>query len=92
MAFSCRTSWFRRHHWGERVVQRAVKEAAAAAGIHKRVTPHVMRHSYATHLLENGYDIRTVQELLGHASVETTMIYLHVMNRPGMHVKSPLDE
>ncbi len=86
-----RSEAFRRHHWGERTVQRAVKEAALAAGIHKHVTPHVMRHSFATHLLEDGYDIRTVQELLGHASVETTMIYLHVMNRPGMNVKSPLD-
>lgn len=86
-----RSGALRRHHLHERVIQRAVKDAANAAGIHKRVTPHVMRHSFATHLLEDGYDIRTVQELLGHASVETTMVYLHVMNRPGMHVRSPLD-
>ncbi len=86
-----RSDAVRRHHWSERFAQRVVKDAARAAGIHKHVTPHVMRHSFATHLLEDGYDIRTVQELLGHASVETTMIYLHVMNRPGMNVKSPLD-
>ena len=80
-----------RHHLHETVVQKAVKEAAALAGITKRVTCHSFRHSFATHLLEEGYDIRTIQELLGHRDVNTTMIYTHVLNRGGRCVRSPLD-
>ena len=86
-----RTGVIRRHHVYENYVIRGVKEAARAAGIAKHVSCHTLRHSFATHLLENGYDIRTVQELLGHSSVETTMIYTHVMNKGGRGVKSPLD-
>jgi integron integrase len=82
----------RRHHLEASGLQRAVKDAAQKAGIHKRVTCHTFRHSFATHLLQNGYDIRTVQELLGHKDVRTTMIYTHVLQRGGLAVKSPLDE
>jgi integron integrase len=81
----------RRHHVYENFLARGVTEAARAAGLAKHVSCHTLRHSFATHLLEGGYDIRTVQELLGHASVETTMIYTHVMNRGGRGVTSPLD-
>ncbi len=81
----------RRHHLDESSLQKAVRAAAKAAGIAKPVGPHTFRHSFATHLLESGYDIRTVQELLGHKDVKTTMIYTHVLNRGPLGVRSPLD-
>lgn len=87
-----RSGTLRRHHVSRSALSRAIRTASKMANIQKHVTPHTLRHSFATHLLENGYDIRTVQELLGHKNVKTTMIYTHVLNRGGIAVHSPLDE
>jgi integron integrase len=86
-----RTGRLGRYHLSESVLQRAVKKAIKDAGVYKHASCHTFRHSFATHLLEDGYDIRTVQELLGHKDVKTTMIYTHVLNRGGKWVCSPLD-
>lgn len=86
-----RSGAIRRHHLHETTMQRAMNEAVRRSGVAKPASSHTMRHSFATHLLESDHDIRTVQELLGHSDVATTMIYTHVMNRPGIGVRSPLD-
>ena len=85
------SGFYHRYHISPRNIQRSLKLAARRTGIVKKVSPHTLRHSFATHLLQNGYDSRTVQDLLGHKSLKTTSIYLHVLNRGGHGVKSPLD-
>lgn len=89
--FDGQTKIQRRHHLDETAVQKAMKQAVHRAGIAKPATPYTLRHSFATHWLEDGYDIRTVQELLGHQDLSTTMIYTHVLNRGGRGVRSPAD-
>ena len=85
------TGVIRRHHIDPQTIQRSIRKAARMAGIDKPASCHTLRHSFATHLLRGGYDIRTVQELLGHSDVSTTMVYTHVLNRGGRGVRSPLD-
>ncbi len=81
----------RRHHASGSPLQKAIKKAAISAGLNKRVTVHTLRHSFATHLLEHGYDIRTIQQLLGHSNLQTTMIYTHVARQNRLGVRCPLD-
>ena len=86
-----RSGRVRRHHIDASGLRKAIKQATKQVKIHKPIGPHTLRHSFATHLLEAGYDLRTIQELMGHKSVETTMIYTHVLNRGAMGVRSPVD-